>query len=118
MNGHLDTACGLDWCKLTSQAEIEQELGAKVAFTVHAVDMIRGASATCHIFPTKQNLDKPTIWQAYRNSYQNEPFVNLLSGAGGNYRYPEPKVVAGTNNVDIAFEIDERNKFFLIFLYI
>ena len=97
------------------EAEIEQELGAKVAFTVHAVDMIRGASATCHIFPTKQNLDKPMIWKAYRDSYQNEPFVNLLSGTGGNYRYPEPKVVAGTNNVDIAFEIDERNNRLVVF---
>ena len=64
--------------------------------------MIRGASATCHIFPNEPNLTKPMIWKAYRESYQNEPFVNLLSGSGGNYRYPEPKVVAGTNNVEIA----------------
>ena len=97
------------------EAEIEQEIGAKVAFTVHAVDMIRGASATCHIFPNEPNLTKPMIWKAYRESYQNEPFVNLLSGSGGNYRYPEPKVVAGTNNVEIAFEIDKRNNRLVVF---
>jgi N-acetyl-gamma-glutamyl-phosphate/LysW-gamma-L-alpha-aminoadipyl-6-phosphate reductase len=97
------------------EAEIEQELGAKVAFTVHAVDMIRGAAATCHIFPTKQDLSKSLLWKAYLDSYGEEPFVRLLSGTGGNYRYPEPKVVAGTNNVEIAFEIDERNNRIVVF---
>jgi len=34
------------------EAEIEQFLDTSVAFTCHAVDMIRGASATNHVFPS------------------------------------------------------------------
>jgi N-acetyl-gamma-glutamyl-phosphate/LysW-gamma-L-alpha-aminoadipyl-6-phosphate reductase len=97
------------------EAEVEQELGVKVAFTVHAVDMIRGASATCHIFPENFDFTKSDIWKSYMDSYKTEPFVNLLSGSGGIYRYPEPKVVAGTNNVEIAFEIDEKNGRIVVF---
>jgi len=33
------------------EAEIESFLGLDVSFTCHAVDMVRGASATAHVFP-------------------------------------------------------------------
>lgn len=96
------------------EAEIEQELGTSVAFTVHAVDMIRGASATCHVFP-ESLPSKRDIWGAYREHYGDEPFVRLIGAGGGVYRYPEPKVIAGTNFVEIAFELDEKNDRLVVF---
>jgi len=87
------------------QAEIVQALGCDPAFTVHAVDMVRGAAATSHLFPAA-DVDKPALWRAFRETYADEPFVRLLGGSGGVYRYPEPKAVAGTNLVEIAFEVD------------
>ncbi len=96
------------------EAEIQQELGINVSFTAHAVDMIRGASATCHVYP--ENLpSKSDLWKAFREQYQEEPFVRLVGGGGKIYKYPEPKTVAGTNYVEIGFEIDEKNERIVIF---
>ena len=95
------------------EAEIEEWLGTQTAFTVHAVDMIRGASATCHAFPGE--VEKRDLWGAYREHYDDEPFVRLMGAGGGVYRYPEPKVVAGTNDVEVAFEVDEKNGRLVVF---
>lgn len=91
------------------EAEIETLLGVSVSFTVHAVDMIRGAAATTHIFP-EQPVSTGDLWQAYRETYESEPFVRMAAGGGGTYRYPEPKAVAGSNYAEIGFEIDASNR--------
>jgi N-acetyl-gamma-glutamyl-phosphate/LysW-gamma-L-alpha-aminoadipyl-6-phosphate reductase len=96
------------------EAEIEQELDLSVSFTAHAVDMVRGASATSHVLldelPTKADL-----WGAFREAYEDEPFVRLVAGGGGIYRYPEPKAVAGTNVAEVGFEVDEANGRLVVF---
>jgi len=91
------------------EAEIEEFLGLDVSFTVHAVEMIRGASATCHVFPGEP-VSTGDLWGAYRGQYEDEPFVELVAGGGGVYRYPEPKAVAGTNGAEVGFELDPGNK--------
>ena len=96
------------------EAEIIQELGLSMSFTVHAVDMIRGAAATSHLFP-ETLPETGDVWQALRGTYEDEPFVRLVSGGGGVYRYPEPKAVAGTNMAEVGFEIDERNGRVVVF---
>jgi N-acetyl-gamma-glutamyl-phosphate/LysW-gamma-L-alpha-aminoadipyl-6-phosphate reductase len=96
------------------EAEIQQFLGVDVSFTVHAVDMTRGASATCHIFPDGP-VSKGDLWGAYREDYEDEPFVDLVAGGGGVYRYPEPKAVAGTNRAEVGFELDPGNKRVVVF---
>lgn len=96
------------------EAEIEQILGARVSFTVHAVDMIRGASATGHVFPDGP-VSKGDLWSAYREAYEDEPFMRLVAGGGGVYRYPEPKVLAGTNYADVGFDVDPRNGRVVVF---
>ncbi|WP_369685612.1 N-acetyl-gamma-glutamyl-phosphate reductase [Salinibaculum rarum] len=96
------------------EAEIEQFLGLDVSFTVHAVDMTRGASATCHVFPGEP-VSKGDLWGAYRGAYEEEPFVELVAGGGGVYRYPEPKAVAGTNRAEVGFELDASNKRLVVF---
>jgi len=96
------------------EAEIEQFLGLSVSFTVHAVDMTRGASATAHVFPDGP-VSKGDLWGAYRGSYEDEPFVELVAGGGGVYRYPEPKAVAGTNRAEVGFELDPGNKRVVVF---
>jgi N-acetyl-gamma-glutamyl-phosphate/LysW-gamma-L-alpha-aminoadipyl-6-phosphate reductase len=90
------------------EAEIAEFLGIDVSFTVHAVDMIRGASATSHVFPGEQ-VSTGDLWQAYRGAYAEEPFVEVVAGGGGVYRYPEPKAVAGTNRAEVGFELDPGN---------
>jgi len=96
------------------EAEIQQELGVEVGFTAHAVDMVRGAAATCHVYP-EETPSTGDLWKAFRGAYEDEPFVRLVSGTGGVYRYPEPKSVAGTNFAEVGFELDERNGRVVVF---
>lgn len=87
------------------EAEIEAYCDLSVSFTAHAVDMVRGASATCHVFP-EDTVTKGDLWEAYRSAYDAEPFVELVAGRSGVYRYPEPKAVAGTNGAEVGFALD------------
>jgi len=96
------------------EAEIGAYLGLDVSFTVHAVDMTRGASGTCHVFPGEP-VSTGDLWGAYRGSYEDEPFVDLVAGGGGVYRYPEPKAVAGTNRAEVGFELDPSNRRVVVF---
>jgi len=96
------------------EAEIEAFLGLDVSFTVQAVDMIRGASATCHVFP-QEPVTKRDLFGAYREHYGDEPFVRTVAGGGGVYRYPEPKAVAGTNFAEVGFEVDPENRRVVVF---
>lgn len=91
------------------ETEIAAYLGLDVAFSVHAVDMVRGASATCHVFP-EEPVSKGDLWGAYRECYDEEPFVDLVAGGGGVYRYPEPKAVAGTNRAEVGFALDPSSE--------
>ena len=101
-------------------AEIEQELGAltdipiKISFTPHAANMVRGILATIHVFMTK-SLTNREIWKLYRTQYQDELFIRLVQYKKSLYRYPNPKVVVGSNYCDIGFELDSHINRLVIF---
>jgi N-acetyl-gamma-glutamyl-phosphate/LysW-gamma-L-alpha-aminoadipyl-6-phosphate reductase len=92
-------------------AEIEQEMSllagrqVRVGLTPHAVEMVRGIMSTVHCWLPKQLADID-MWKAYRGFYRDSPFVRLVKEKGTLYRYPEPKMVVGTNFCDIGFELD------------
>ena len=86
--------------------EIQQELGdVPIHFSATSIEMVRGILATCHVF-LKQDLDEKAIWKIFRGAYNDEPFVRIVKEQSGIYRYPEPKLLAGTNYCDIGFERD------------
>lgn len=89
-------------------AEMVQELGLQegsLNFSPHAVEMIRGILATCHVF-IEGDFTEQDVWQVYLKAYRDEPFIRLVKERAGIYRFPEPKLVAGTNYCDIGFEKD------------
>ncbi|MFH0875517.1 MAG: N-acetyl-gamma-glutamyl-phosphate reductase [archaeon] len=87
-------------------AEILQELQvSSINFSATSVDLVRGILATCHVFLNK-NLEEKDLWKIYREDYGNEPFIRLVKDSIGIYRYPEPKILQGTNFCDIGFEKD------------
>ena len=88
-------------------AEIEQELGVKVQLSVTAVELVRGVLATAHV-PVKAGLDDKACWRAYREAYAAEPFVRIVKERSGIFRYPEPKLLAGSNFADVGFAADPR----------
>jgi len=93
-------------------AEIEQELALggptpRIDLSVTAVELVRGVLATAHVY-TKVPLDDKALWRIYRDSYASEPFVRIVKERTGIYRYPEPKLLAGTNFADVGFAVDPR----------
>jgi N-acetyl-gamma-glutamyl-phosphate/LysW-gamma-L-alpha-aminoadipyl-6-phosphate reductase len=102
-------------------AEIEQELAIairdknkknliNIGFSAHAVNIIRGILSTCHVFYDKSNkIDEKVLFKCYRSVYKDEPFVRIIKQASGIFRLPDPKIIAGTNYVDIGFELDPHS---------
>jgi len=93
-------------------AEVEQELAQdgwrpRVQLSVTAVELVRGVLATAHV-PVREAIDEKTLWRAYRECYGDEPFVRIVKERTGIYRYPEPKLLAGTNFADVGFALDPR----------
>ncbi len=95
-------------------AEILQELylyekKVDVAISATAIDMVRGLLVTIHTTP-KKSITEKDIWKAYRTEYGNEPFIRIVKEHQGLYRFPEPKILQGTNFCDIGFEMDTVSK--------
>lgn len=120
---HSERSDGVRPYKVTGHrhiAEIEQELnqlggdGVKVAFTPHAVNMVRGILTTTHAF-TRTNLTERDLWKAYRARYAGEPFIRMVSDKKGLYGLPNPKVTVGTNFCDIGFEVDSHIQRVIVF---
>ena len=86
--------------------EITEALGTeRIHFSATSIEMVRGVLATCHVF-TDGPLDERALWQIYRSAYASEPFVRIVKGQSGIHRYPDPKILAGTNFCDVGFERD------------
>ncbi len=91
-------------------AEILQALARvdaqpEVHLSATAVDNVRGVLATAHVFVAPGTEEKE-LFKAYRQSYRAEPFVRIVKERTGIYRYPEPKILAGSNYADVGFEHD------------
>lgn len=94
-------------------AEIEQELTLngqrpKVQISATAVEMVRGVLVTIHTF-LKEDLGEKDVWKIYRQEYGDKPFLRIVKQRTGLYRYPEPKILQGTNFCEIGFEKDTRS---------
>jgi len=93
-------------------AEMLQELSfgkpLEIHFSATSIDMVRGVLATAHVF-LRENVSEKEIWKVYRKTYGNEPFIRIVKERDGHYRYPEPKLLSGTNYCDIGFEKDEHS---------
>jgi N-acetyl-gamma-glutamyl-phosphate/LysW-gamma-L-alpha-aminoadipyl-6-phosphate reductase len=101
--GHRHTAELIQELGLAAGAE--GELPQRVAFSATAVEMVRGVLVTAHVFLREPTEDRD-LWRIYREAYRDEPFVRLVKERSGVYRYPEPKILAGSNYCDIGFELD------------
>ncbi len=90
-------------------AEVQQSLGEiDVDATITAIDMVRGVLCTAHVEPTRE-VELKELWKLYRGAYSDEPFVRIVSERGGANRYPDPRVLVGSNHADVGFAIDERS---------
>lgn len=88
-------------------AEMHQVLGleAPIHFSATSIEMVRGILATAHVF-LAERISEKDVWKMYREDYGSERFIRIVKERSGIYRYPEPKLLAGTNYCDIGFELD------------
>lgn len=98
-------------------AEIVQELGftsrngfaPPVAFSATAVEAVRGILVTAHVF-LNEDLAERDLWKIYRSAYAQEPFMRIVKESQGIHRYPNPKILSGTNYCDVGFERDPHSR--------
>ena len=96
------------------EKEIWQELDLNVEMSATAVNLVRGILATIQV-RLKDEVSEKDVWQAYRKVYQGEPFIRIVKQKQGLYRYPEPKLLWGSNFCDIGFaKAEESNRLVVI----
>ncbi len=89
--------------------EVAQNLGQlDVDATITAIDMVRGVLCTAHVEPTRL-VEMKELWKLYRGAYGQEPFVRLVADRRGSNRFPDPRVLVGSNHADVGFAVDERS---------
>lgn len=91
-------------------AEVMQELATdgtppNIAFSATAVEAVRGILTTSHVF-LKEPLADKDLWRIYRAAYKDEPFMRIVKESSGLHRFPEPKILSGSNYCDVGFERD------------
>jgi N-acetyl-gamma-glutamyl-phosphate/LysW-gamma-L-alpha-aminoadipyl-6-phosphate reductase len=67
------------------------------------VEAVRGILATSQIM-LDRDLDEKEVWKIFREAYAGEPFLRIVKDRHGVYRYPEMKILSGSNYCDVGFE--------------
>lgn len=77
----------------------------RIHLTATAVERVRGVLVTAHLFVQDGTSDKDVL-AAFREMYDEEPFVRLVLARRGIHRVPDPKILDGTNWCDLGFSLD------------
>lgn len=95
-------------------AEVNMVLGhLPIHFAVTSIEMVRGVHLTAHVYLTAP-LQEKEVWRIYRQAYREEPFIRLVNQKTGIHRFPEPRIVAGTNFCDVGFELDQDGQHLVV----
>ncbi|MGW7545973.1 N-acetyl-gamma-glutamyl-phosphate reductase [Streptomyces sp. NPDC054770] len=91
------------------EAEAARHTGLDVRMTATGVEAVRGVQVVCHT-EVPEGTDQRAVRAAYREAYADEPFVRLVAHKRGTYRYPEPKILLGSNFCDIGHAWDDASR--------
>jgi LysW-gamma-L-alpha-aminoadipyl-6-phosphate/LysW-L-glutamyl-5-phosphate reductase len=69
------------------------------------VEAVRGVQLLCH-GTLAPGIGETQVRQAYRRAYKDEPFVRIVAHRRGSYRFPEPKILLGSNFCDVGFAVE------------
>jgi LysW-gamma-L-alpha-aminoadipyl-6-phosphate/LysW-L-glutamyl-5-phosphate reductase len=92
-----------------ARASLKPGCARGLYFSATAVELVRGVLVTAHAF-LRERLGERDVWAIYRAAYGAEPFVRIVKERTGVYRYPEPKLLAGTNFCDVGFEVEPETR--------
>jgi N-acetyl-gamma-glutamyl-phosphate/LysW-gamma-L-alpha-aminoadipyl-6-phosphate reductase len=88
------------------EAEIAQATGLTVRMTATGIEAVRGVQLLCRA-PLAEGADERAVRLAYRASYQQEPFVRVVAHRRGHHRFPDAKILSGSNFCDVGFALEE-----------
>lgn len=86
------------------QAEVRRHTGLTARMTATGVEAVRGVQVTCHA-RARDALDERAVRAVYRERYTGEPFVRVVAHRRGVHRYPDPKILLGSNFCDVGFAV-------------
>ncbi|MGW7528805.1 N-acetyl-gamma-glutamyl-phosphate reductase [Streptomyces sp. NPDC054783] len=87
------------------EAEMAQATGLTVHMSASGVEAVRGVQLLCRA-RLAPGADERAVRAAYRASYQHEPFVRVVAERRGIHRFPDPKILSGSNFCDVGFSVD------------
>jgi LysW-gamma-L-alpha-aminoadipyl-6-phosphate/LysW-L-glutamyl-5-phosphate reductase len=86
------------------EAEVRQHTGLAARMTATGVEAVRGVQVVCHA-RARTGLSDLEIRAVYRERYAGEPFVRVVAERRGIHRYPDPKILLGSNFCDVGFAV-------------
>lgn len=87
------------------EAEIAQASGLTIRMTATGVEAVRGVQLVCRATITPGTTER-SIRTALREHYEPEPFVRIVAQRRGIHRFPDPKLLTGSNFCDVGFALD------------
>ncbi|GAB3113235.1 N-acetyl-gamma-glutamyl-phosphate reductase [Streptomyces calidiresistens] len=88
------------------EAEISLATQHTVRMTATGVEAVRGVQLLCRV-ALGEGADARAIRARYRAAYADEPFVRIVAAKRGMHRFPDPKILSGSNFCDVGFALDE-----------
>ncbi|MBO8154700.1 MAG: N-acetyl-gamma-glutamyl-phosphate reductase [Thermovirga sp.] len=91
-------------------AEVSQELGLpleKLSMRLSTIEAVRGVQA-CADVTLNTKISERELWKIYRSTYVGEPFVELCPARPSYLRFPDPKLVCGSNKALVGFALNEE----------
>jgi LysW-gamma-L-alpha-aminoadipyl-6-phosphate/LysW-L-glutamyl-5-phosphate reductase len=87
------------------EAEIARHTGLAVRMSATGTPAVRGVQVVCHA-RARSGVSERDLRAAFRRRYAGEPFVRIIAEHRGVHRYPDPKVLLGSNYCDVGFAVD------------
>lgn len=88
------------------EAEISQATGHPIRMSATGVEAVRGVQLLCRA-RLAEGSDERAIRTAYREAYAGEPFVRIVAQRRGMHRFPDAKLLNGSNFCDIGFALEQ-----------
>ena len=96
--------------------EILQETGlesSRVRMTLTAAEMVRGVQMFARVRLSRK-MKESEIWKIFRSCWKNEPFIDFCPSRPGHLRFPDPRMVLGSNRAQIGFALAEDGRSLLV----
>lgn len=87
------------------EAEIAQATKLPIRMTATGVEAVRGVQLVCRA-RLADGADERSIRSTYRRWYGDEPFVRVVAQRRGMHRFPDAKILSGSNFCDVGFALE------------